>query len=344
MSKIAILGDLHIAIKNASPVFFKHQKKFFDFFFDYLETKNIDTVFQLGDLFDNRKACNIRALKAAKEMIFDPMRDKKIRFHALVGNHDSTFRDNIHVNTPELVLREYENITIYSSPTTVTFENTTIDIIPWMCSDNTTSCINLISSSKSDLCLGHFELMSFDMYRGFTCTEGLSSDIFEKYEMVFSGHFHTKSQRDNIIYVGTPYELTWQDFNDQKGFFIFDTETRAIEFIANPDIIFVRIEYDADTTYQKFNIEDKFVKVVVLSKPDLFEFENFIKSLHNENPYEVRIIESTDSNIESTNTENVNLEDTLSVIQHFIDMSEIAADKEKLKTFMGGLYIEALNV
>lgn len=42
--KIAILADLHIGVKNASDIMIEHQKKFFNFFFDYLEQNQIDTV------------------------------------------------------------------------------------------------------------------------------------------------------------------------------------------------------------------------------------------------------------------------------------------------------------
>ena len=41
--------------------------------------------------------------------------------------------------------------------------------------------------------------------------------------------------------------------------------------------------------------------------------------------------------------ENINLEDTSSVLSNYIDSLETEVDKEKVKTFMKSLYTEAIN-
>jgi DNA repair exonuclease SbcCD nuclease subunit len=52
---------------------------------------------------------------------------------------------------------------------------------------------------------------------------------FLKFELVMSGHFHTKSQKGNITYLGNTYQMYWNDYADQRGFHIFDTDTLKLE-------------------------------------------------------------------------------------------------------------------
>jgi ornithine carbamoyltransferase len=42
--------------------------------------------------------------------------------------------------------------------------------------------------------------------------------------------------------------------------------------------------------------------------------------------------------------EEINLEDTVSVLSNYIDSIETDVDKEQVKTFMKTLYTEAINV
>ena len=78
-----------------------------------------------------------------------------------------------------------------------------------------------MKQSQAQLCMGHFEISGFAMYRGMESHEGLDRNIFDKFAMVFSGHYHTRSSDGHIYYLGNPYELTWQDYNDQRGFHLF---------------------------------------------------------------------------------------------------------------------------
>lgn len=348
MNKFIILGDLHWGCRNASPIFFYHFKKFYDFFFDYVDQNQIDRVYQLGDVFDNRKHCNLKALKAAKEIFFDPLHDRDILTYILVGNHDAHHRNTLDINSPELILGEYSNIRVISQPGTIQEKNdTTIDMIPWICQDNEDQILDFISSSKSDLCFGHFEMKHFEMYRGMVAQEGLDPNIFAKYELVCSGHFHTKSRKENILYTGTPYELTWQDFNDPKGFWIFDVDTRKIEFILNPHTTFVRLDYIDDIVPDISDIDlvNKFVKILCVNKTDLYKFDQFLTSVQLKNPYEINIVENTFGGCGDVIVDDsIDLEDTLSVLDHYIDSVETTVDKARIKTFMNALYTEALNI
>ena len=78
-----------------------------------------------------------------------------------VGNHDIYWRENVSVNSSDLLLRDYNNIDVIMEPTTVRFQDTNIDIIPWICQDNENQVRKFIKDSKADLCLGHFEIENF---------------------------------------------------------------------------------------------------------------------------------------------------------------------------------------
>lgn len=243
--KIAIITDQHFGARNDSIAFLDFYEKFYEnTFFPTLDSAGITTVLVLGDTFDRRKYVNFYALDRAKKMFFDKLEERGIAVHMLAGNHDTYFKNTNDVNSPDLLLREYSNINVIDHPTTITVDGTDICMMPWICSENYQASLDEMKTTKSEICMGHFEISGFAMYRGMESHEGMDKTIFDKFDMVFSGHYHHRSDDGHIYYLGNPYELTWQDFNDPRGFHLFDTATRKLEFITNPYTMFARIEYD----------------------------------------------------------------------------------------------------
>lgn len=344
--KFCLLGDVHIGARNDLNLFHDHFEVFFDIMINDLIDQGITDVFQLGDLFDRRKYINFNSLSRSKEYFFSKLQQANITLHTLVGNHDIFFRETLDVNSSSLVLGEYSNVKIYQHPTTVVVDDTSIDIIPWICKDNEEDIVDFISKSTSDLCFGHFEIVSFSMYKGVESHDGLPVSMFLKYEKVFSGHYHTKSHKENIVYVGTPYEMTWQDYNDPKGYHTFDTKTRELLFIQNPNNIFVRVDYD-DTKelpdLDQLKLQNCFVKVVVTNKTDLYKFDQFMNKMYNRGCYEIKIVEDMSEFSEGEIDEEIDLEDTMDVLSNYIDSIDTDADKQQIKAFMKSLYVEAIN-
>jgi DNA repair exonuclease SbcCD nuclease subunit len=312
-----------------------------------MQEHKIKAIYQLGDLFDRRKFINFNTLAECKRYFFDYLHTNGIQLVTLLGNHDIFWKESLSVNAQSLILGEYDNIIVIDKPTRMHEDNTTIDLIPWICKENQTDVFNFIDTSKSDLCLGHFELVGFPMHRGMLAETGLSHDMFAKYERVLSGHYHTRSKQENVEYIGVPYEMTWQDANDPKGFGVFDTETRQLEFIQNPFTIHEKIEYnDKDVEpidLTTIEIKDKYIKLVVINKTDLYKFDRFVNQLYEQEPYEVKIIEDLSEFNEGTIDAEINLEDTVSILGNYIDSVQTEGDKEAIKTFVKALYIEAIN-
>lgn len=343
--KIAILGDTHFGIRNDSKIFHEYIDRFYsEFFFPTIKEQGVDNIIQLGDLFDRRKFMNFYTLSECKKYFFDKL--SGMTLDTLVGNHDIYWRESLEVNSPALVLGEYDNVHVHTKPTTIQLDNCSIDIIPWICKENEEEVFQYIKKSKSDLCIGHFEIAGFSMYRGMEAHGGLDGNLFSKYELVLSGHYHTRSKKENIVYTGTPYEMTWSDYNDPKGFHIFDTITRKLEFYQNPYTIFKRIEYDDSielVNLDALDLKDSIVRVVVVNKNDYNKFDSYINKLYNKGCYEIKIIEDLSEFSDGEIGEEINLEDTISVLSNYIDSVETDTDLNEVKRYMKSLYVEAIN-
>jgi DNA repair exonuclease SbcCD nuclease subunit len=346
--KVAIITDQHFGARNDSIAFLDFFQKFYDdTFFPSLDSAGINTVLILGDTFDRRKYVNFYALDRAKKMFFDKLEERGIRVHMLAGNHDTYYKNTNDVNSPDLLLREYNNINVIDSPETIIIDGTSICMMPWICPENYQESIDEMKNTKAEICMGHFEIAGFAMHRGMESHDGLSKEIFDKFDMVFSGHYHHRSDDGHIYYLGNPYELTWQDFKDTRGFHLFDLERRELEFIPNPNTMFERVEYD-DKDCEPIDLDlidltGKYVKLVVVNKTDYYKFDKFIQKLYNKGCYEIKIIEDFSEFEEGQIDEEINLEDTVSVLSNYVDSIETDVDKEQIKTFMRTLYTEAVN-
>jgi DNA repair exonuclease SbcCD nuclease subunit len=288
-------------------------------------------------------------------MFFDKLANLNIRVHMLAGNHDTYFKNTNDVNSVRLLLNEYENIEVIDKPTTIWLddEKYPICMMPWICAENHDDSMFVLSDTDADIVMGHFEIAGFAMNRGIPNYEGLDPSIFKRFDMVFSGHFHHRSNSDNIRYLGNPYELTWQDYNDPRGFHIFDLHTRNLEFIENPNIMFHRITYDdKENTITEINNKDlsrytgTYVKVVVVNKTNPYLFDKFMANLYNVNPIDVTIAEDMIDLTEGLDDDIVNqAEDTVSIINKFVDgIKEEHINNDKLKSILKELYVEALNL
>lgn len=352
--KIALLGDTHFGVRNDNPFFYEYFKKFYnEWFFPCLEKHGIKYVIQLGDLFDRRKYINFVTLQNAQDIFLDRL-NQQYKSWVLTGNHDSYFKNTIEVNSVKLLLRQYKNIHGIIDPYETSFDGISILFIPWVCEENIEKVKMAIKISKSQIVVGHFEFAGFDMYKG-TPHHGeslLQRDDLAKFEYVFSGHFHHKSSQDNIHYLGTPYEMTWTDYDDPKGIHLFDTATRELTFLQNPYRIFHKILYDdkeKDISYlEKFDYEfykNVFAKVVVINKTNPYFFDMFIEKLEKTGVYKVEVVDDhknadaiTDDSIVSS------VEDTLSILSTHVNQLQSEVDKKKLERLLSDLYHEALSI
>ena len=342
--KIAIITDQHFGARKNSKLFHDYFLKFYnEVFFPTLEKEGITTIVDMGDTFDSRKGIDFSALSWAKNNYYDKLKDYTI--HTIVGNHTAYYKNTNEVNSIDLLLREYDNVKIYSEVESIILDNLNILLVPWINSENEESALELIKKSSAPVCMGHLDLNGFHATQGHIQEHGMDSTLFEKFKLTFSGHFHIRSNRGSIHYLGNPYEMFWNDCEDTRGFHLFDTETLELTSINNPYRLFYKIYYE-DTDYRLFDAreyENKILKVIVRKKSDASKFEKFIDKLYASNVAELKVIENF-SIEESEEFEAFESEDTLSILNRYIKESEIELDKSRIQKIMQETYQEACEL
>ena len=344
--KIAIITDQHLDGRKGNLAFWNYFQKFYDeVFFPTLEKEGVRVVFDLGDTFDNRKSMDFNTFHRVRENYFERL--KPYNVHMLLGNHCTYYKNTNRINSPELLLDQYDNITIYSTPKHVKLGSKKFLMLPWINRENQDEVFGLLETSEAEICCGHLELTGFEVTPGMTMDHGMDPKLFHRFKRVWSGHFHHRSKKGNIQYLGNPYQMFWNDYKAVRGFHIFDTETDKLKFVENPYEIFAKVYYDdTQSDYNKFDISDyanKFVKVIVEEKRDYQMFESLVDRLYNVGAHDVKIVETL---VDTSEVEDVefNVKDTLTLLTEYIDEIELKVDKTELKKLMQSLYIESCEV
>ena len=344
--KVAIITDQHFGARKGADYLHKYFKKFYeDVFFPIIESEGITTVIDMGDTFDNRRNIDLASLEWSKKVYFDRLKSMKVKLHSIVGNHTAYYKDTNEVNTIDLLLKEYNNIITYSSTTEVKFDKLKVLFVPWINSENHNDTLNLIKKSKCKVAMGHLELNGFTATPGHTMEHGMDSKPFNKFEKVYSGHYHQRSDDGKVFYLGNPYEMFWNDVNQTRGFHIFDTDTLEHTPINNPYKLFHNIYYQ-DQNYKLFDareLKNKIVKVIVRQKTDQKQFEKFIDKLYSSGIQELKIIENFQLH-ESGDFEVEDTENTIGILNRYIDESDFEGDKTMIKGILQKIYAEACEV
>ena len=344
--KVGIISDQHFGCRKNSKLFHDYFLKFYnDVFFPTLEEHGITTVVDMGDTFDSRKGIDFSALSWAKNNYYDRLQEMGVKVHTIVGNHTAYYKNSNHVNAVDLLLREYNNVTVYSEPTEVMLDQLPTLFIPWINQENEENTLKLIKKTSCKCAMGHLELQGFRVNRQIVMEHGLEGKLFDKFKRVYSGHYHTRSDNGVVYYLGNPYEMFWTDVNDTRGFHIFDTETLEHTPINNPYKLFYNIYYE-DTDHQTFDsreYENKIVKVVVRKKTDIKKFEKFVDKLYSSNIAELKIVENFEIQ-EPTDFEAFESEDTISILSRYVEESEVNLDKSIIQKLLQEVYQEACEL
>jgi len=200
--------------------------------------------------------------------------------------------------------------------------------------------------------MGHLEISGFEMYKGSPVSDGMDSKNFDRFDVTCSGHFHHKSTNGHIFYLGSHGEFTWSDFNDPKGFHVFDTETRELKFIQNPYTMFQKVWYN-DTDKKSSDVldidfsqyKDKFIKVIVTAKTNPFWFDKFIDILEKTQCVDIQVVEDhLNLNLEQDEHIVNEAESTIDIFKKYIEQTNIDCDKDKLRSEIEELYKEAISI
>ena len=348
--KIALVTDTHFGARNDNQNVNEYFYKFYDnIFFPELERRGIKTCVHLGDVVDRRKFISFKIANDFRNRFINRFAELGIDLHIIIGNHDTYYKNTNEVNSmEELVGRDRCNI--YTGPEVVEFDGVPIQFIPWINANNYDESMSALSRSPAQIAMGHLEVNGFEMHKGHVAEGAYDKELFRRFDIVMSGHFHHKSDDGQIYYLGTPYEIYWSDHEDPRGFHIFDTETRELERIVNPYHLFEKVYYDDTTTnyteYDMSKFKDMYVKVIVVNKKDLYQFDKFVDKLLQADAHEVKIVEDfSELDAENVSDDIVeNTEDTMTLLEKYIDELDVTLSKDRLKNTMRSLYTEAQDL
>jgi DNA repair exonuclease SbcCD nuclease subunit len=354
MSKILLLGDVHIGAKSDAEYFHNYVEKFFkNILFPYIDKHKISHIIQVGDLFDRRKYINFLSLSRSKEYLFDEVKKRNLDFDIIIGNHCCFYKNTNKLNSPSLLLEPNDKWNIHWEPSKIDIGGTKIDLIPWINSANEEDTLAFIKNSESEILLGHLEVDGFSMYRGIQSHGGLSKELLSKYELVCSGHYHHKSTQGNVNYLGSPYQITWHDHGDMRGFHILDTDTKELDFIENPHKLFEVFNYEEsdDLTDKIYSnnidlsfVKDRIVKVRVNKKNNHEIFDLFVDRILKQNPIDLKI-EDVSSFTNSSIDDDVEVENTADILVSYVKNIECEqSDKDIISKRLMDVYFEALNI
>ena len=339
--KLLLITDQHFGVRNDNLYFVEHYKKFYSkIVIPFLKASGIKEIINLGDTFDKRRSINYMSLEAAKEMWFDPVKELGCKMTALIGNHDIYYKNTLRINSPEELLGGYD-IDVIDEPTTRSYDGTDILFLPWICDENYDRTLRSITESTAPVCMGHLELNGFEAHPGHVMDKGTDMTIFKSFKKVFSGHYHTKSNKDNCYYLGNPYQLYWNDYGQKRGFHVFDTETLRTTFYRNPFDTFHKLYYNNGVVLpNEEEVKGTFVKLIVEDKGDYTKFDYFVRQLQDIGLADLKIVEDLSVDIEGGDVV-VETEDTITLLDNYIDDIDLKVDKSNVKNIMRSLYMEA---
>lgn len=362
---IPIISDTHFGAKNFAKSVFGMQMLFFEKqFFPYLLKNNVKDVLHAGDLFHNRNIIDLYILQELKKRFFGWFEEHGINLHLIVGNHDSYFKNSIEHNGLTYNTKEFQHTLVYDTPTTIKLDKYTIGMVPWVTDDD---CPNL--PMNVDILVGHFDIKSFAIMKGVYSSEGYDLDFFRDYKMVISGHYHIRGSKDNVHFVGNPYQQSWGDFEIDKGFYVLndDFKLKWHENTVTPRHVkmyyndstgtpTVTIRGEKGDKVRQTNIADavtcaskNYVKIMTEKVLDQAQFDSFYNSMQmrSRDGYKIELIDANEV-IESFDFEEIEERireesDTFSTIHAFISgmTFEPGIDSGMLMDLMRDLYKEA---
>ena len=106
---------------------------------------------------------------------------------------------------------------------------------------------------------------------------------------------------------------------------------------------------DSQNNYSNYNFKDcrdKFIKLIVVNKKDLFQFDQFVDKLLKADSHDVKIIEDYSDLGANTVSDDIveNTEDTMTLLSKYIKELDTSLDKNRLINYQRQLYTEAQDL
>jgi hypothetical protein len=241
---------------------------------------------------------------------------------------------------------------VYDEPVVENIAGEDILLMPWITESNQNASMDLLSTAKTNLVMGHFEVQGIEMFRGSISDHGMDRNIFDRFELVCSGHYHHRSIHGSLNYIGAFGEYIWSDHMDPRGFSVFNTGSRDLIFHQNRNHMFKMVYYDdtkedmiekAKSDLSMFN--GLYIKLVTVQKTNHYAFDVFFDALEKAGPLNISVIDQVSLNAENDDSgEYEQVEDTQTILSKYIDNLTLPVNSDRMKKYMNEVYQEALTL
>lgn len=207
---------------------------FIDWFQDFCESEDVHAVLHAGDFFTLKNHISIP--------LFNRTYDRMMRFEPMIlvvpGNHDRYLKAEGIVHSLHAMNRGIHRFEVLDEDRyRLIVGDTEIIGIPGGCLDREFFLSSKVN--KRRVLLIHENLIGATFASGSKITEGVSpkdlTEIMKEHQIdfCFSGDIHKwqwVKKKPPILYVGSPYQLDFGDEGQQRGVWIYESDTNEVEF------------------------------------------------------------------------------------------------------------------
>jgi DNA repair exonuclease SbcCD nuclease subunit len=356
---ILLTSDIHLGVKQNSEFFIYNTREFFlKQVAEQIEKNDVKEFWILGDLYDCRNNTNTLVNNVAMSIMAKLLSSfPDLKINIITGNHDIYYKNTLDVSSLKVFIRFHERLKIYNTIEEVNVGGLRTLIVPWIIKGNKmydkfmaiVHNLELGEIPKYDLCLGHFEINGFEVVNGVVAKSEFTTDLFKGFDKVFSGHFHLRREKENIQYLGCPYELTWNDYGDAKGLTLYNTDTRQATFVPNTvsprhkKVILSSIKKDESLLDE---VTKNFIKFIVDVNVSTEEINEWFKKIEDKKPIKYEVLYEVDLSNEESNEVVIDTDiqkDAVLFVYDYIDQDPLPSniDKDEFKLYIKKLYDEA---
>lgn len=326
--KYIVVGDLHIGLKKSSKKYHDVVIDLIRRICDYASHHDIPYLIQVGDLFDNRKALTHSSIECALK-VGDMVSATFEESYFIVGNHDTSNKDTMFPHSL-IIFNKHDNIEVIDKPF-VTDDR--VVMLPWLFDPD--------DMPDGYFCIGHFDINGAMMNTSGTVSANhrLNFSHFKDYTMTLSGHYHTPGvYPHNVRYIGSPYQMTFNDMDSQRGFVVINTDIpeRQPQFI--PFENYPKHIQITEHTENMGNIKGNIVRMVFTNDYGIDENKRLIERVKECDPYSLTI---KYSRLDEGMTEEVVSEEV--VVQSKIDILKEFHNKSDLPEGINGVLLDRLS-
>lgn len=353
---LAVITDTHVGARGGSTIFREYFRWWYEHqFFNVLAEKGVTEILHLGDFFDNRNAVSSQDIDFVCKWFANQLMTRNLQFTITLGNHDVAFKNTNRIHSLSMLKAAApKNVTVIEETTIKVYGEQTFVLVPWINAENYSDTFKKINDvqNKSDVIVaGHFEFAGAKHYlRSAPAEHGLDASLFSEFKEVWSGHFHHKSQMSNIFYLGSSFHLTWMDYNDKRGYHLFDND--GLHYVENDYCLFLEVLYKKETfskmtdqeALDKF--ESRFIRLIVDDEYNHVDLMKAVALINRCKPHDLQIINNMMVNKNEYIADNTKTDVAKSTVEYIDDYIKNAGDDfdtTEVKQIMSSLYKRALS-